>query len=90
MIVGGHTCLAHDTTNRARVDYEILPEFFRRADTGLGRDTPNVGSPQQAALRGFRRLRWFRSRVLSLPHYPFNWYEKCALLRLRIVAIGVV
>ena len=44
---------AHDTTNRARVDYEILPEFFRRADTGLGRDTPNVGSPQQAALRGF-------------------------------------
>ena len=53
MIVGGHTCLAHDTTNRARVDYEILPEFLRRADTGLGRDTPNVGSPQQAALRGF-------------------------------------
>lgn len=27
--------------------------IFSSADTGLGRDTPNVGSPQQAALRGF-------------------------------------
>ncbi len=75
MIVGGHTGLAHDTTHRARVNYEILPEFFRRADTGLGCDTSNVGSPQQAALRmlGFVVSSF---ALLSLPHYPFNWYEK--------------
>ena len=30
-------------------------------------------------LARFRQLHWFRSRVLSLPHYPFNWYEKCAV-----------
>ena len=90
MIVGGHTRLAHDTTNRARVDYEILPEFFCRADTGLGCDTANVSSPQQAALHSFVDFVGF---VRVFCHYLIirsTGTKKCVLLRLRIVAIGVV
>lgn len=43
MIGSGHSRLAYDTTDRAGVDDEVLPEFLGGADAGIGRDTTDIG-----------------------------------------------
>ena len=47
MIGSGHSRLAYDTTDRAGVDDEVLPEFLGGADAGIGRDTTDIGGTLQ-------------------------------------------
>ena len=47
MIGSGHSRLSYDTTDRAGVDDEVLPEFLGGADAGIGRDTTDMAAPNR-------------------------------------------